>query len=198
MAAPYVRNWKDVWLVENRHQENRIGADKWPLIGGPNISCPVVFVANPLVRRRDVSPPTGGSHTSSLPLPNIPDTSSSRSSLHRVVVSSRPTESSVKTHPPPPMFLRCCCWAPCLTTVCRPIIRPAGPLARVEAALRAANMVLFPCGAAVSAPCFCSCTYCVWLRGSVRLQSACIPWDRAWSLLKPNARSSSTKIQVLR
>lgn len=84
--------------------------------------------------------------------PSIPDTSGGPSKFHRVVVSTRPTESSVKTHPPPPMFLRCCCWAPCLTTVCRPIIRPAGPLARVEAALRAANMVLFPCGAAVGIP----------------------------------------------
>ena len=117
-----------------------------------------------------MSPPTGGSHTSSLP--NIPDTSSSRSSLHRVVVSSRPTESSVKTHPPPPMFLRCCCWAPCLTTVCRPIIRPAGPLARVDAALRAANMVLFRAGQQyLLAPCFClHVLLCFCLRGSVRLQ----------------------------
>ena len=44
------------------------------------------------------------------------------------------------------MFLRCCCWAPCRVAVCRPIIRPAGPLTRVDAALRAANMLLFRAG----------------------------------------------------
>ena len=166
-------------------ESNRLGAVRTqrPPISRPNASRPTASCSESsgsMLRRIPFAVP-GYAFRSKHPR------TSGRSSFHRADVSSRPTESSVKTHPPPPMFLRCCCWAPCLTTVWRPIIRPAGPLARVEAALRAANMVIFRVGQRYLLP------FLTWLRAEYDGLSGCKVHASpvvAWSLLRPNSKAA--------